>query len=414
VSINREREDVKLRVRRRLEYRDALKKERDALERERRRLEDQCGNSDMLSEELNFVRFQLRNVEEELEAIRAKGETLYALKEERDALRSETEKLRTQCKDKDLLEQKLSALTSERDRNIKGRDSCMQEVQIVQDDIDAIEKGNDALKVEVGKFRAQIKERVLLETKKNSMGSKNQDTKEKRNVLISKLQEMGEDEEAIRMDRDRLKLEVEELRDLRAASTQLRKQISDVRTQCVQVNRDRDALELKVRRRVERREALLKERDALERERRCLKAQSPDTEMLQDNLNLESTRLKNMEMEIARLTLKLETMETLKNDRDALKNEMEDLRTQSKDNALLEEQLYTLTLQLEKSATERHCYIREVQRVENGIDDLEGENDAIETDIEILRAQCKLRACLQTEANPSRVERAELRDTAKQ
>jgi chromosome segregation ATPase len=402
VSINREREDVKLRVRRRLEYRDALKKERDALERERRRLQDQCEDSQHSHDNLNFEKSRLKDIVNEVKRLVAKAERTLALKKERDVLKGETGKLQTQCKENALLEQKLNALTVRRERRARERDDYIREAERVERDIDALEKEIDAQKKKIQKLRVQCKETSRLHKQINTLGIRYKKIKRNRNALISKLQEIGEDEEAITMDRDRLKLEVEELRDLRAASTQLRKQISDVRTHCVQVNRDRDALELKFRRRVERREAFLKERDALERERRSLRSRCPDNDMVHDALEVEGTALKDMGKETNKLILKAETVEALKKDRDALRSEIEDLRTQSKDNALLEEQLNTLTLQLEKSATERDGYIHEAQYVEDDIDDIEEENYAIETEIENLRAQFEDCALLEANINTLR------------
>jgi hypothetical protein len=399
VYVNRDREAMKLKVRRNIENRDAVMKDRDALKLERQRLKVQCEDSDMLPHELNFVSFQVRKMEEETNDLMSKVEAIEALKKERDALRIGIEKLRTKCKEGALLEGKLNALNDQRENSAKERDAYMLEAQSVQDDIDGIDKENGAIRTEIEELRAQSKESALLEKQLNTLFVQYHRIKRNRNNLILKFQGMEENEEAIRMERDNMRFEKGELLEQCKAGAQLRQQINIVRAQCVDISRERNDLKLKVRRIVERRNALFKERDALELERRQLKVQCEYSDVLQDRLNFESCRFKSIEKETNDLMLKAEAIDALKKGRDALRSETEKLQAECKENALLEDKLNTLTLQRKRNSKERDTYIREAQSVEDDINALEEEIDSIKMEIVELGTQSKGSVLLERQIN---------------
>jgi hypothetical protein len=399
VYVNRDREAVKLKVRRNIENRDAIMKDRDALELERQRLKVQCEDSDMLPHELNFVSFQVRKIEEETSDLLSKIEAIDALKKERDALRIGIEKLRAKCKEGSLLEEKLNALNVQRENTAKERDEYMVEAQSVQDDIDGIDKENGAIRIEIEELRALSKESALLEKQANTLFVQYHRTKRNRNNLMLKLQGMEQNEEDVRMERDSMRFEKGELLEQCKASAQLRQQINIVRAQCVDISRERNDLKLKVRRIVERRNALVKERDSLELERRQLRVQSEYIDVLQDRLSFESSRFKDMEKETNDLMLKAEATDALKKDRDALRSETEKLRAECKQNALLEDKLNTLTLQRKKNSKQRDTYILEAQSVEDDINALQEEMDSIKMEVEELRTRGKGTVLLERHTN---------------
>jgi hypothetical protein len=395
VYVNRDKEAVKLKVRRSLENRDALIKDRDALKLERQRLKVQCEDGEILPGELHFVSFQLRNLEEETNILLYKAETIDALRKERDALRIGIEKLRKKCEETAKLEGKLNALNIQREKSAKEKNTYTEEAQSVQDDIDAIEKENQVIRGDIEELRARYKDSAQLEKQVNSLFVQYQRIKRNRDNLILKLESIEESEEAIKMERDSMRLEKEQLRDQCKVGAQLKQQINVVRAQCVDISRERHELKSKVRRTADRKNSLMKERDALELERRQLKIQCEYSDVLQDKLNFESCRFKDMEKETNDLMLKAETINAMKKETDSLRSETERLRMQCKENALLEEKLNTQTLQREKTAKERDTYMIEAQRVEHDIDAIEKQNDAIKIEIEELRSQGKDGALLE-------------------
>jgi hypothetical protein len=85
-------EDIKLKGRLNTENTEVLMKERDALESERQRLRDQCGNSDLLSEEIQVVVSNSESWKKRDNLVIGVA-TIDSQNMERDVLRIETENL---------------------------------------------------------------------------------------------------------------------------------------------------------------------------------------------------------------------------------------------------------------------------------------------------------------------------------
>jgi chromosome segregation ATPase len=249
----------------------------------------------------------------------------------RDSLKPEIENLLAQCQeDVAQLEDQLRNAKTQCNQFIWETRVLITREQLIDDDLEAVEKMTDFLNAELENFRAQYQEDVtqLEDMLRNVITQCNQFICERR-LLITRAQLIDEDLEAVEKMRDSLKLELENLRPQYQEEDHLR----NVGTQCNQFICERCVLVTRAHLIDEDLEAVDKVRDSLKPEIENLRVPyQKDVSQLEDQLPNVRTQCNQFICDrralISRAQLIDEDLEAVKKIRGSLKPELNNLRAQ--------------------------------------------------------------------------------------
>jgi hypothetical protein len=212
-NIAKERETLKLRFRRAEANSKATKKVMEALKDKREEILAQLKEYSSLEMELDTLKQQRENIKKQRNAsiLRAQktAKCVEKMKFERYNLKGETENLRAKIKDVELLESQVNAARLLCDNIEKERNFYKLKARQAEVNRDSLRKDIYALKLEIERLRAQCKKDALLEKQLKTETQQWENIKKERNALILRVQRTSADREAMRRERDSLKLVLE-------------------------------------------------------------------------------------------------------------------------------------------------------------------------------------------------------------
>jgi chromosome segregation ATPase len=141
------------------EERETVKENIDALNLEVE-LQDQCKKTASLEDQLNQMRVEGHELRKDIDALIYEAiiisEEKETMKKDRDALNLEVEELRGQCKKVADLEDQLNQMRVERDELRKDIDALTYEAIIISEEKDNIKLDRDVLKLEIENIRIEF------------------------------------------------------------------------------------------------------------------------------------------------------------------------------------------------------------------------------------------------------------------
>jgi uncharacterized coiled-coil DUF342 family protein len=374
---------------------EAIKLERDALKREVEELRDQCWDAWALKQHVDEVTKE-RDVlilEAELNA-----EITRNIMEDRDALRLETEGLRAQYKDSGKLDEQLNSLMQKCRDITRERDALVLKAQIMAEDKDVLKKERNALKLETKKLRAKCEKAALLEEKLNDVREQSDFIAKERDSFQDRYRRAEKNCKSTQKIMDALKVETKELRAKLKDYALLEKQLNTARQLCDNIKKERNAFILKAQKLAERRGVMQVERDALKLEIEDLQSKIRNTYI--GELNAARRHCDNIKKERdfykLEATWAAENREAMKKDIDALKFEIEEIRTQCKNSSLLEKQLKSVREECENIKKERNPFILRAQSTAADSEVMRKKMDAHKIAAEIKQTE-RFKAALQRE-----------------
>jgi chromosome segregation ATPase len=371
------------------------------------------------------LRQQLINVIEQRDALILEAERNAAIAEtvqkERDSMKFELQDLRAQHDAQSLelanlrihyegeislLKQDVRILKNQRGHLVDQDDVLILRAQHTAEDLEAVKKMRDSLKIELGNLQAYYTENVTqLEDELRKARTQCDQLICQQCVLLSRAQRAADDSEAVKKMRDSLKIELGNLRAYyKEDVTQLEDQLRKARTQCDQLMCERRVLISRAQRAAEDLEAL-KMRETLNHQGQC-----------KDSALLEK-QVKNLRAELQKVTkernahiLKVQHLTrnkaAIQKERDTLRREAENCRCQSKEAAEQEKKLNALTAKCENLKKERRLQARRTGAM---IDAITRERDDAKREVEKLRRQCQSFGMTQVNLNKVRAERNKMR-----
>jgi chromosome segregation ATPase len=193
-----------------------ITEDRDALTLKNQILGEQCKDTAELEEQGNLIVVEQDKLRKDGRALMY--EVLCISEEKRtrtkdiDSLNLEVEKLRGQCKKTASLEEQLNQIKVECNELRKDREALIYEATRISEEKEAMTKDRDALNLEVEKLREQCKEVAALKEQLKQMTVEGNELRKDREALIYEAISISEAKEDIKLDRDVLKLEIENVR----------------------------------------------------------------------------------------------------------------------------------------------------------------------------------------------------------
>ncbi|XP_023702658.1 protein hook homolog isoform X1 [Cryptotermes secundus] len=357
--------------------------ERDALRLETEQLRAQCKQNGKLKEQLDSLMQKCGDITRERDAMVLKAQMIAAdtdvLKRESNALELETKNLRGQCDKAALLEEELNDVKVQRDFIAKERDSFQYRYRRSEEECKSMEKIMETLKVEMEELRTKSEENALLEKQLNTARQQCENMKKQRNAFILKAQKVAESRGTIKIERDALKFEIENLRlTIKDADIQ-EKELNAARRLCDNIKKARDFYKLEARRAAGNRDAMKKDINDLKLVIEELRAQCQKSFLLEKQLNSVGEECENIKEEgnpfILRVQHTAADSEVVRKNRDAHKIAAEIMRTQRFNAALQREQLNITREDGDNIAKERVSLIPEVQHMGTDIQAIEEKLD---------------------------------------
>jgi hypothetical protein len=383
--ITKERDAMRLEAQIIAADKDTLNKVRDVLELETKNHLDQSKAAALLQEKINAVRIQCEDIAKERNSFKLKYRRSEAdssdIRNVWEALKVEREKLRAKFKDYNLIKEQLKVLSVQCGDIAEERDSFNLRYLRSEANIKATRNAVEALKVETEELRAQFKDYALLEKQLNTVRQQCEDIKKERNIFILKAQKAAESKGIIMIERDTLKLEIENLRAKIKDADPLQKQLHSARLLCDNIKRERDFYELKARRSARNRNATRDDIDALKLVAENLSAKRYDAALQEEQLNAVREDCDNITKE--RDSLILEAPHIRRDTEATVEDPVGD--------ALLKEQLNVEREDCDSIAKERVSLMLEDKQLatdrEATVEDSE-DDELLEVEFDIIREDC--------------------------
>jgi hypothetical protein len=285
-----------------------LKKERDALRHETEKLRAQCEESGKLEDRLNSLIQTCKDIAEERDALLLKAQIKPAdkdtLNKVRDALKLETQNLLDQREANALLEDQLNVARMQCDEIAKERDSLKLRYRRSEEDFNAARKFTECLKVETEKLRAQLNGYALLKEEIDAEILQRDVIAKERDSSKIKYLRSESNSKAVREVMEALKIETEEIRAKLKNSSVLQKQLNSARQQYGKLKKERNVYELRAQQIVENREDVKIERDALKLEAENFRARVKHANLLEKQIKAVRLQCDNIKTEIDLYKLK--------------------------------------------------------------------------------------------------------------
>lgn len=312
-DMRQERDHLLSEVRIMAANRDTIKRDRDALKLEKNNLEAQHEKAALLEEQLNKERVQCDHIAKERDSFKLKsqrsGVNFKAMSKVMETLKVEAEELRAQCKQYALLQKQLNA-AQQQCENVKiERIAFVLRAQQLAESRETMKVESDALKRETENLKAKIKETDLLQEQLNTANRLCDNMKRERDYLKLQARWAAGNRKAMTEDIHTLKLEIEQLRAQCKNNAVLEKQLQTVKNQFENIKRERNAFILKAQRTAADREAMRKERDHLKLVVDNLRAQRYDPSLQETQLDV-TEHYDNIEKEKDSLILEFQQMGT--------------------------------------------------------------------------------------------------------
>jgi chromosome segregation ATPase len=311
-----------------------------ALKFEVKKLKNQVSDSSVMKEKVDFLILKCEEITDERDALLVLSQRT---REEREALESEARRLRLQWKKNAQLEEEVKAVCAQRDRIAKERDSLKYRVKRSEASCESLKKAMENQKAETEELRAQFKHFALQQEALNIMRQEREYVTRERNTYMVKAQRKAGRSDALKFERDALKVQIEGLRTKIKDTDVLEKQIRSAELNCESVDRERGDLKTKVRWMAGDREAMRLKIDSLKTERDALLAQYNKIGQLERELSNEKQQCENVSKEIRNLMMSsqatAEERETIRKEKKSLKLERKKLLGRCKNCASLEKEL---------------------------------------------------------------------------
>ncbi|XP_023702656.1 MAR-binding filament-like protein 1-1 [Cryptotermes secundus] len=248
--IAKDREAFELKSRRSGANFEAMSKVMETLKVEAEELRVQCKQYALLQNQLNTAQQQWENVQKERIAfvLRAQqlAESRETMKVESDALKCETENLKAKIKETDLLQEQLNTAKRLCDNMKREGDHLKLQAQRAAGNRKAMTEDIHTLKLEIEKLRAQCKNNAVLEQQLQTVKHQFENIKKERNAFILKAQRTAADREAVRKERNHVKLVLDDLRAQRYVAAQQGQQLNVVREHYDNIGKDIDSFILEL------------------------------------------------------------------------------------------------------------------------------------------------------------------------
>lgn len=282
--------------------RENIMEERDALRLEAEELRAQREEGRKLEDQLNFLIQKSKDIGEERDALMSKAQNKAVnnnnLNIFRVALKHETQNIIAQRKATALLEEQLNFVRLQCNDIAEERDSFKLRYRCSEADCNAIRKLRESLKDEIEKLRPQLKDYALLKEKLNSEILLCEDIAKERDSCKLKYQRSYNNSKVIRKVMEALKYETEEIRATFKNSALLEKELNTARQQCENIKKERNVYKLRAQRIAESRNDIKIERDALKLETENLRAKIKHTDLLENQIKAVMLQCNNIKTEI--------------------------------------------------------------------------------------------------------------------
>jgi chromosome segregation ATPase len=178
--------------------------DRDALKRETNNLQAQQRAVALLKAQLNLIRVQCDEIAKERNSFKLRSRRSEAdrktISKVIEALKIGTEELRVQFNDYCLLEKQLDTIRQQCENVNKERNALILRAQLMAQSKESIKIERDALKLQIENFRAKINDADQLEMQLNVVTEDSDNIAKESDSLISEAQHMGTDTEATEED----------------------------------------------------------------------------------------------------------------------------------------------------------------------------------------------------------------------
>jgi chromosome segregation ATPase len=360
--------------------------------------------------DMNSVKPEVDEIDQKCKSVGSLNERLDKVKQERDALiekakgeteiteevKAEIENIRSQYKkDFGLLEEELNTLRAENEVITKERNAYILKAQLLARNGDGMRNEMDALRSEVEISRSHVKDVAKLEEQLKCVRTQHDDMKGQRDpgMLQTKLTAVYRD--ALYKERDRLESEGENSRRLCEEYAMMVDHLNALRVENDTIRKKRrEACVRKAERLTRDRDEIKKAKDELKRVSEISRRQSKNAALLDEQLYI----LRKQHDEIRKYR------DALKRERDARKREVENSRGQYRDIALLEKQLDLLRAKNNTTRNERNYFVLKLQRLAGSRDAIWKEKGALKREGEIFRRQCEDVAVLEDRLSIAREE----------
>jgi hypothetical protein len=338
-------------------------------------LRAQCKESDKQEDQLNLPIIKYSDNTEERGALLLEAQLIAA---DGDALKLEQNNLQAQQRAVALLKKKLNLISMQCDKIAKERDSFKLRSRRSEEDRKAISKVIKALKVGTEELLAQFNDYSQMEKYLNTVRQQCEDAKKERHFFIIRAKFMAQSKESIKIERDALKLEIENLRAKVKYADLLETQLNVVTEDCDSIAKERDSL--------------IQEAQHVGTDTEATEEDSYEDALLEDQINVGGEDCDNISIQRDSLILEAHHMGT---DREATEGELEDT-------VQLEEQLNILRMQCDDIAKERHSFKLTTPFSEVNKKALNKVIEALNIRIEEIRAQFNDYALLAKQLNTIR------------
>jgi chromosome segregation ATPase len=284
-----------------LEEYNLIEEKRDKMRLEIQRLIDLCQKVAELQEQLNVVRDEYEDMMKERDSYRLRArnseascEAMTKLVEEKTA---EAQKMKVQSKSVGRLQNKLDSERQQHADIVKDRDHYGEIAQREEACKNAIKIRKNAVKVEIEKLKAKVKETDLLEENIHMTETRRDNNKREGTILKSRVKWMTADRDSMIRDRDALKAEIDQLRPQGNEIEILEEKLNAQRQESESIKRENKGLILKLQRTSAQGDALKEERQALQREKEQLRGLCRNCSALDRELNANSRHCTVLEKE---------------------------------------------------------------------------------------------------------------------
>jgi uncharacterized coiled-coil DUF342 family protein len=257
----------------------------------------------------------------------------------------------------------------------------------------------DALKMEVEELRDHIKDVWALKEQADKV------TKE-RDALVFEAELNADVAVGLKKERDALRLEVEELQAQREESGELKKKLNLLMQQCEKVTKERDALLSRTQNKAVDKDTIKKFRETLKLEKQNVRDQHEATVLLEKQLNNVRKQFNNIAKEKDSFKLKSRHAEAncnaIRNATEALNFEIENLRAKCQDYDKLKEELIHVKVQCDDIAKERDSVKLRYRRSEANNKATRNAMEVMKVETEEIRPKLKNYTLLEKQLNTLR------------
>jgi chromosome segregation ATPase len=366
-----------------------IKKERDALKLEVQNVQVQRKDGAALEGRLNFLLQKCEDITEERDALLL---GYRRIARERKALLLERITLKDQCKDSTIMQQELNSLKVKSDHIEREKDCYKLRARRLAAKCEGMEKAIEDQKVEAEEIQAKFKYFVPLERELSTLRQQCKNITKERNTFMLRAQRKAESRVAIMIERDALKLEVDNLRTKIKEIHLEENQMCVARMQCQNFKGDGEVFKSEAGWISASRDTMGPDMEALKLEIEGLCARCKTIITLENELNTVKQQCEEMEKERNTFVLAAERaaadMETIKGQNEKLIAEKEKLLKSTKRIPDLQKKLFVTLKALnfvKRSLRNETGELREMTADRNSIRE---ERDALKLKVESLQAKC--------------------------